>query len=636
MVKFKFNINYLFLSLFFTLAFPVEKYFDVITTNDMHGFINEQDALFMNPNFPPKIVGGAAFIEYIDNVQTNLSNGLNDMLILDGGNFFQGHPVGIIDSGKTMIEWMNKIGYDAIVPGQNDFLFGYKNLIELSKKADFPFLAANIVMEKDSKLIFDPYTILDIKGCKIGIIGIAGDLINESVLEKNLNGIEIISSSETLLKWVPKLQDLGADIIVLLTSSGVPWDRDEVYDEFLLDIKKNNLNAIELGYFADGVDFIVSGGVSKGYRTPWYDNNSHTYIFQNYGNGTSFGHVKVQFDSNNRKFIGYESAVRNSISQTLFIDDFSYNQDAFNWINERYDRAITHIYKPTNWNNTILSDSDNIKKVNSIKDNWDFPLIDNIDKLDVITWNCEFFPINNDLTIDALSEAVMDFYPDIIAFQEIKKRSWFSKLMQHLPEYDFIISQQSSFMDQAIIFKKDMFNLVNRREILAENDYYFAGRPPIQCDLLVKESGIKLSIVNLHMKCCDSGLFRRKKASEMLHSYISNEMKNGNHNYIVLGDWNDDLKDEQGEHCFNPFLNDNRFFFPTYDITYDISQASYPKEPYVSFLDHILISKSLISDNSSYDVKTIPIDTYMGSFSIYEEYISDHMPVLLSFIPLKK
>ena len=114
----------------------------------------------------------------------------------------------------------------------------------------------------------------------------------------------------------------------------------------------------------------------------------------------------------------------------------------------------------------------------------------------------------------------------------------------------------------------------------------------------------------------------------MLYDYVIKELSESN--LIILGDWNDDLKDGKGDHCFDPFLNDERFFFPTLDITYDISQASYPKEPYISFLDHILVSKSLIPSNS-YSVKTIPIDKYMGGFSIYEHYISDHMPVLLSF-----
>ena len=111
--------NIITLCILFNFCFSENKSLNVITTNDMHGFINEQDALFMNPNFPPKIMGGAALYEYINNIKEKSSQGLDDMLILDGGNFFQGHPVGIIDSGKTMVEWMNKIGYDAIVPGQN-------------------------------------------------------------------------------------------------------------------------------------------------------------------------------------------------------------------------------------------------------------------------------------------------------------------------------------------------------------------------------------------------------------------------------------------------------------------------------------------------------------------------------------
>ena len=116
------NIKYLLPFIFFITIYSSDQYIDVITTNDMHGFINAQDALFMNPNFPPKIMGGAAFYEYINNIKDKSSKGLDDLLMLDGGNFFQGHPIGIIDSGKTMIEWMNKIGYDAVVPGQNDFL----------------------------------------------------------------------------------------------------------------------------------------------------------------------------------------------------------------------------------------------------------------------------------------------------------------------------------------------------------------------------------------------------------------------------------------------------------------------------------------------------------------------------------
>ena len=34
----------------------------------------------------------------------------------------------------------------------------------------------------------------------------------------------------------------------------------------------------------------------------------------------------------------------------------------------------------------------------------------------------------------------------------------------------------------------------------------------------------------------------------MLHRYIDDDINNGYSNFIILGDWNDDLKDDDGEH----------------------------------------------------------------------------------------
>ena len=86
---------------------------DLVTTNDIHGVINQQTAYFMNPEYPPNIVGGAAFYKYVNDLKKEDSNNL---LILDAGNFFQGSNFGMHDKGLSMIEWMNMIGYDAIVP----------------------------------------------------------------------------------------------------------------------------------------------------------------------------------------------------------------------------------------------------------------------------------------------------------------------------------------------------------------------------------------------------------------------------------------------------------------------------------------------------------------------------------------
>ena len=72
-----------------------------------------------------------------------------------------------------------------------------------------------------------------------------------------------------------------------------------------------------------------------------------------------------------------------------------------------------------------------------------------------------------------MSEIINDIDVDIIAFQEIKKAAWFEKLLKTLPDYDYVISQNSSFFDQAYIYKKIYLNILESAN-LSDNDYNFA------------------------------------------------------------------------------------------------------------------------------------------------------------------
>ena len=590
---------------------------DLITTNDIHGAVDKQTAYFMNPEYPPTIIGGAGFYKYLEDLKKDDSI---NTLILDGGNFFQGTNFGMHDKGKTMVEWMNKLEYDVFVPGQYDFIFGVDNLNTILKNANFSIVGSNLVCDNCIDNL-KPYVIKNIDGVKVGIIGIVNSEISELVPKSKLNDILIEYEKDALNKWVPEIKSKGADIVIVLTSSGVPWDREEVYDDFMKTKNPNqSLNAIEMGYYANGVDLIVSGGISKGYKTAWYDPNSHVFTIQNYGNGTSFGHLKLKIDSKNKKFIGIDYVNNSEISHTLFSDDFEPDREIQSWIKSK----TVSIDKDKSFDINLVS-----KFVNQDSNNWEVPSYNTDEGIEIITWNCEFFPAANDSTINSLSEIVKDIDADIIAFQEIKKAGWFEKLMSRLPDYNYVISLQASFMDLAIIYKKDQFDFISHTELFSDNDYNFAGRPPLKLDLKHIKSNTEFSVINLHMKCCDSGLKRRQKASKMLYDYIVDYDLHDN--FIVLGDWNDDLKDKENEHCFSPFFNDENYYFVNESIVYDLNQASYPKHPYFSFLDHILVSNTFIGSDRVNNVLTIPMDEYMNGYEVYEKYISDHMPVLLSF-----
>ena len=179
----------------------------------MHGSLDLQKAYFINPSNPPDIIGGSGFSYYVDNLRDELEG--SPILLLDGGNFFQGHPLGISDSGRTIIKWMNKIKYDALVPGNYDFLFGIDNLIELSKQAEFNFLAANLYYEDTKSLIFKPYKIIDYEDISIGIIGIVNPNLNNIVLSQNLNNIMLKDPIEVLQNTI---EDINQTVNYLFTN----------------------------------------------------------------------------------------------------------------------------------------------------------------------------------------------------------------------------------------------------------------------------------------------------------------------------------------------------------------------------------------------------------------------------------
>jgi len=546
------------------------------------------------------------------------------------------------DGGAAIIDWMNKLEYDALSPGFYDFILGAGQLNRLSHKANFPFLIGNLECEQCdlSDEGFLPYIIREINGVKIGIIGIVDSDLGHKTLAGNTRGIQTMSEVRALQKRVPEVRAKGAEVIIVLTSSGVPWNRENVYQEFLDSLQTgwkaedSPLNALQMGYYAQGVDVIVAGGNSKGYNTPWYDPHSHAYVFQNYGNGTEFGHVRLLIDRESHDFIGYETVVDGRVSQTLLADDFTPDNQMLEWIRTKNALALASEYAPVDVSS--LGQKKTLCDVSQTKlgrDDWKIPKIDRRDQFEIVTWNCENFPKKEEETVRALSEAIHDLNADMYALQEIRYAGWFSALMEELPQYDFLISRNSSYMDLAILYKKDMFQLVRQVELFPEDDYNFAGRPPLQGDFLYICDGdtTQFSIVDLHMKCCDSGLSRRQKASEMLHNKLVEEINADRENFIVLGDWNDDLKDAPNAHCFQPFLDDERFFFPTMDITGDLSQASYPNEPYVSFLDNVLVTRAFVPRRTTYRVQTLPVDSFFETFENYEENISDHKPVMFGF-----
>ncbi|BFN36144.1 bifunctional metallophosphatase/5'-nucleotidase [Fidelibacter multiformis] len=324
--------------------YPEEEYqkITLIFTNDIHGGVDRMEARFMNPEFPPLIGGGAAVVHYIDAVREKAEKENTPVLVVDAGDFFSGRPIGSRTEGEAVIKYMNMAGYDAMTVGNHDFDLGLDVLKARAAQANFPFLGANIIQDSTGQIpdYLDPYVMVDAAGIQIAILGISTTVTPDLSFPDHVAGLTFLPEIETARRWVPRLKEMGADMIIVETHAWTPYDRKVAYQELLEDMRqgairpdKHGPNALEIAAMTPDIDIMFSGHVHKGFYEPYVDPVNHTLIFQNYANGTNVGHVNVYIHKETKELAGYDFAVDNSALITMVEDEF--------WLDEKADSILS-------------------------------------------------------------------------------------------------------------------------------------------------------------------------------------------------------------------------------------------------------------------------------------------------------
>ena len=263
-------------------------------------------------------------------------------------------------------------------------------------------------------------------------------------------------------------------------------------------------------------------------------------------------------------------------------------------------------------------------QVDPLQNLWSIPNINKWDDLEVMTWNIKQFPIANN-TINYVNEIISDMLPDIIAFQEINNSSAFNSLINSLPNYTFINSGNGL----ALAVRSEVLQINNYSTLFSGAGYEFAWRYPLLVELnwFCGIDAISLQIINIHLKAGgDSEDFnRRLNSSQYLSDYVN---QNLDKNIIILGDYNDEITDPQNSNSLWPLISNSNIEFATTSIANIDQYASFPSWP--SFIDHIAVSSQLFDELDDSQIQTIRLDDYTG-YSFYQNYISDHRPVVLSF-----
>jgi 5'-nucleotidase len=145
------------------------KTLTIFHTNDLHSHFR--------PNPQPPFLGGVARLKTL--VQ-RLRREHPHSLLIDGGDWAEGHVYYLADAGAASIQIMEEIGYDAAVVGNHDWMNGPDQLLNALQVANerVKYVSANLDFDDYSrkrelmeKVL--PYSIHEVNGIRVGVIGLS-------------------------------------------------------------------------------------------------------------------------------------------------------------------------------------------------------------------------------------------------------------------------------------------------------------------------------------------------------------------------------------------------------------------------------------------------------------------------------
>lgn len=197
----------------------------------------------------------------------------DNSLLFDNGDLIQGSPLGDYVQNSNLMKdgyvhpvykAMNQLGYDAATLGNHEFNYGLDFLNTALKGADFSYVNANVYDTK-GKNYFTPFEILERKvkdtdgethTIKVGVTG----FVPQGIMSwdaKHLAGKLVVEDIvKSAKKVVPEMKKAGADIVVVLSHSGIA-DYDQ--DGKMKPYEDGMENASYYLSQVEGVDAILTG-----------------------------------------------------------------------------------------------------------------------------------------------------------------------------------------------------------------------------------------------------------------------------------------------------------------------------------------------------------------------------------------
>lgn len=268
----------------------------IIGTNDLHGAIERL----------PILAG------YIDNLRAARAADGGGVLLVDGGDMFQGTLASNLNEGRAVVAAYNAMGYTASTVGNHEFDFGPEGpaviatsveddprgaLKARAAEASFPILTANIIDAESGNRIKWPNmpatTLVTVAGVKVGLVGVATEATPYTTMPANFLGLKMIPPAVAITTEAKKLRAAGAQVVVVAAHVGSKCkDLDHPTDTSSCDREEELFRMVEL-IPPGAVDVIVAGHTHAGMAHRLGD----VAVIESYSSGRAFGRVDLRVNA---------------------------------------------------------------------------------------------------------------------------------------------------------------------------------------------------------------------------------------------------------------------------------------------------------------------------------------------------
>ena len=180
----------------------------MLYTNDEHGYMEG-----MEPG------QGAASLYRLWQEQEGYSED-GPFLLLSGGDNWTGPAISTWVEGKSMVEIMNAMHYDASAVGNHEFDFGLEAFETRAAEANFPYLSANTRWKETGNVPTDigilPYTFEEVNGVKVGIIGLTTTETPFTTNPVNVSRLMFGDYEPALRATVPMVEAEDPDLVFVI------------------------------------------------------------------------------------------------------------------------------------------------------------------------------------------------------------------------------------------------------------------------------------------------------------------------------------------------------------------------------------------------------------------------------------